>query len=121
MSAPATKPLIASVPPKLPPRVWLETRAAADGEPPSMRLRSTSRPRFSKSPSSFAMNGARFAGVTFPYDDLILIGADGGDGATDPAAGGPALAAGVLPPQADAPSSAANPSARTRRRPIPHL
>src|SRR6202158_4613278 len=102
MSDPATKPLIASVPPKLPTCVWLDTSAAADGEPPSMRLRSTSRPRFSKRPSSFAMNGARFAGVTFPYDDLILIGVGVAVGVADAATVPAGLAAGVPPPHAPA-------------------
>src|SRR5713101_1044272 len=113
MSDPATKPLIASVPPKLPTCVWLETSAAADGALPSMRLRSTSRPRFSKRPSSFAMNGARFAGVTLPYDDLILIGVGVAVGA-EAATVGAELAAGVLPPHATATSSAVMPRARTR-------
>src|SRR5258706_9404736 len=121
MSAPPTKPLIASVPPKLPICVWLETSAAADGAPPSMRLSSTSRPRFSKRPSSFAMNGARFAGVTLPYDDLILIGVGDAVGATDAATVGAGLAAGWLPPHAPARTSAVIPRARTRRKRIPHL
>src|SRR3989442_7509906 len=121
MSDPATKPLIASVPPKLPTCVWLETSAAADGAPPSMRLRSTSRPCFSKRPSSFAMNGARFAGVTFPYEDLILIGVGVAVGATEAATVGAELAAGVVPPHAPATSSAVIPRARTRLTRIPHL
>src|SRR3981081_1331792 len=121
MSDPAKKPLMASVPPKLPTWVWLETRAAADGAPPSMRLRSTSRPRFSKRPSSFAMNGARFAGVTFPYEDLILIGVGVAVGVADAATVPAGVAAGGLPPQAPAMNTAVIPRARTRRKRIPHL
>src|SRR6267378_5645832 len=111
MSAPATKPLMASVPPKFPICVWPETRAADEGAPPSMRLRSTSRPRFSKRPRSLAMKGARFAGVTLPYDDLILIGVGLAVGATDPATVGDAFAAGVPPPHAPATNSAVIPRA----------
>jgi len=70
---------------------------------------------------SFAMNGARFAGVTLPYDDLILIGVGDAVGATDAATVGAELAAGVLPPHAPAMNNAVIPRARTRRVRIPHL
>ena len=67
------------------------------------------------------MNGARFAGVTLPYDDLILIGVGDAVGATDAATVGAELAAGVLPPHAPAMNSAVIPRARTRPMRIPHL
>src|SRR5256886_3071446 len=74
MSEPAATPLIVSVPPKFPNWTCPEMSAAADGAPPSISTRSTSRPCFAKMPISFAKKGARFAGVTLPYDDLILMG-----------------------------------------------
>jgi hypothetical protein len=67
------------------------------------------------------MNGARFAGVTFPYEDLILIGVGVAVGATEAATVGAELAAGVPPPHAPAMNSAVIARARTRRMRIPHL
>src|SRR2546427_4334860 len=86
MSEPPATRLIASVPPKFARCTWPAISAAADGAPPSMSTRSTSSPRFAKRPSSFAMNGARFAGVTFPYEALILIGSGAGAAVAAPGA-----------------------------------
>jgi len=66
-----------------------------------MRSSVTSRLYFSKMPSSLARNGARFDGVTLPYDDLILIGEGFGvcvAAAAD--APGVPVAAGAVPPHA---------------------
>src|SRR5207245_11327571 len=79
MSAPPANALIASVPPKLPTWTWPESSAADEALPPLMSERSTLRLYFSKRPSSFAMKGARFDGVTLPYEETIFTGEGFGD------------------------------------------
>src|SRR5690242_17746358 len=117
-SAPPVNALIASVPPKFPTCTFPERSAADEALPPLMSVRSTSRLYFAKRPSSFAMKGARFDGVTLPYEDTIFVG--GGLGvvvaaAADPAADGAALGDVVAPPHAVAMTAAVRKKTRSDR------
>src|SRR5438477_2869974 len=103
MSDPAATPLIVSVPPKFANCTCPAMSAAADGDPPSMSERSTSRPCLAKIPISLATKGARFAGDTLPYEALILIGSAEGVGAPAATDG---LGAVVAPPPHAATTSA---------------